>query len=422
MNRRLFVRSAAAGALGFPLLKNLGRLWTPDTMDEIRQGQSLDEESFWLMVRQHFMICDGIYMNNGTVGSVPRPVFDAMVEHMRGVEEVFHDQGFDGKWLKSKVAGFIGASEREVAVTRNTTEGMNFAAHGLDLKKGDEVVTTDQEHVGGLCCWQLRAKRHGIVIKTVPIPMPAEDPAEILNRFDRAITRRTRVLSFSHINFTTGLVMPARELCTLARDRGIVSVVDGAHGPGMLLTDVHGQGCDFYASSSHKWLCAPKGTGILYVRDGILDTTWTTVASGGWDDMSLGAARFDTVGTLNLSLKFGLGRAIEFQEAIGKERIERRVHTLNQYAKEKVSAVPGVRMFSSMKPELSGGTFAFKMDGIENSKIAEILMKTKKIRVRQVNEYDYKFIRISTHIYNSFQEIDTLAEILSGIASGKNQG
>jgi len=392
--RALLKASVAASTFGFPFLGSFRVLARPFSCADVELEKSLGNEDFWRVVRQHFLIKDGFYLNNGTWGCAPRPVFDAVVEHMLGVEEVFHDPGLDMDELRTAVGRFINAKPEEVAITRNTTEGMNFTAHGLPLKRGDEILTTDQEHVGGLCCWQLKAKRNNLKLRQLPIPMPAESADEILNIFNDAISRRTRVISFSHVNFTTGCTMPVKQLCRLARDKGIISVVDGAHPPGMMVVDVRDMGCDFYASSSHKWLCAPKGTGILYLRDEIQDQVWTTIASSGWDDMQLRAARFDTVGTTNRSLKYGLGEAIEFQTTIGKERIQRRVRQLNQYAKEQAAQIPKVKLYTSMKPELSSGAFSFKMDGNTNDEIAEILRREKRIRVRLVNEYDYKLIRI----------------------------
>ena len=162
---------------------------------------------------------------------------------------------------------------------RNATEANSYIANGIDMKPGDEVLMTDQEHPSGEQPWRLKAKRYGIVVKMVTLPKPVKNPAEVLNLFNDAITPRTRVMFFSHITTSTGVVLPAKELSALARSKGILSAVDGAHVPGMMPLNVHDIGCDMYSASPHKWLQAPKGSGFLYVRDEVIDQVWSTVTT-----------------------------------------------------------------------------------------------------------------------------------------------
>ena len=202
--------------------------------------------------------------------------------------------------FRDPLAKFVGANRDEIALLRNATEANSYIANGIDLKQGDEVLMTDQEHPGGEHPFNLRAKRYGIVVKKITLPKPVENPQQVLNLVSEAITPRTRVLFFSHITTYTGVVLPAKELCALARSKGIISAVDGAHVPGMMRLDLHDIGCDLYSSSPHKWLQAPKGSGFLYVRDEMIDRLWNTIATEGWDDPKLRAERFQRIGSSNV--------------------------------------------------------------------------------------------------------------------------
>ena len=185
---------------------------------------------------------------------------------------------------RDPLAAFIGCTRDELALVRNATEANSYIANGIDMKAGDEVLMTDQEHPSGEQPWRLKAKRYGIVVKIVTLPKPVTSPAQVLNLFSDAITPRTRVMFFSHISTSTGVVLPAKELSALARSKGILCAVDGAHVPGMMPLNVHDIGCDMYSASPHKWLQAPKGSGFLYVRDEVIDQVWSTVTTAGWDD------------------------------------------------------------------------------------------------------------------------------------------
>src|SRR3970282_1792948 len=187
------------------------------------------------------------------------------------------------------VADFIGAQLQEIALGRNATEGLNYVANGLDLAPGDEVLTTDEEHPSAINRWLLKAKRYGIVVKQVALPKPPQSKAQILDLFDQARTSRTRVVMASHVTSTTGCVLPARELCAWAKEHGLLSLIDGAHAIGMIPINVKEIGCDFYVSSPHKWLLAPKGCGLLYVRAEGCDRLWATIATRGWDGRQIRA-------------------------------------------------------------------------------------------------------------------------------------
>src|SRR5204862_1664314 len=207
---------------------------------------------------------------------------------------------------------------------RNATEANSYITNGADMKPGDEVLMTDQEHPGGEHPWNLKAKRYGIVVKKITLPRPVKDAVQVLNLFNDAITPRTRVLFFSHITTFSGVVLPAKELAALARTKGILSAVDGAHVVGMMRLNISDIGCDMYSSSPHKWLMAPKGSGFLYVRDEVIDRLWNTIATECWEEPKLRAERFQRIGSSNVPSLWGLQASIDLANKIGMERIEKR--------------------------------------------------------------------------------------------------
>src|SRR3954468_4053227 len=225
-----------------------------------------NKDAFWGAIRKQFVIPeDHIYLNNGTVGSSPLPVLKAVFKSYFDCEKLSWEDperypiwGYE-PWneYRDSLAAFVGATRDEIALVRNATEANSYMANGFDMKPGDEVLMSDQEHPSGEHPWDLKAKRYGIVIKKVTLPRPVRDAAQVLNLFNDAITPRTRILFFSHITTFSGVVLPAKELAALARTKGILSAVDGAHVPGMMRLNVHEIGCDMYSSSPHKWLQAP---------------------------------------------------------------------------------------------------------------------------------------------------------------------
>jgi len=325
IDRRSFLSSALVAGLAFrnDLFAQLQAL-----PSKLRDRSLLDanEDAYWRELRKQFLIpADEIYLNNGTVGSSPAPVLRAVFDGYEACEKLNEADPEDypiwgyASWneFRDPLAEFVGCNRDEIALLRNATEANSYIANGVDLKPGDEVLMTDQEHPGGEQPWQLRAKRYGIVVRKVTLPKPVENAAQAVNLFNDAITPRTRVLFFSHISTVTGVVLPAKEICALARGKGIISAVDGAHVPGMMRLDLHDLGCDMYSSSPHKWLQAPKGSGFLYVRDEMIDRLWNTIATEGWDEPKLRAERFQRIGVRMCRHCGDCGRRFSWQTRLG---------------------------------------------------------------------------------------------------------
>ena len=370
-----------------------------------------DEEAYWSEVRKLFLIPEHeVYLNNGTVGSSPAPVLRAVFEGYRDSEQLAEGDPEDypiwgyAAWnqYRDPLAEFIGCKREELALLRNATEANSYIANGIDLKAGDEVVITDQEHPGGEHPWNLRAKRYSVVVKRVRLPKPVPDAATVLTLFNDAITPRTRVFFFSHITTVTGVVLPAKELSALARSKGILSAVDGAHVPGMMRLNVHELGCDMYSASPHKWLQSPKGSGFLYIRDEVIDRVWNTIATEGWDDTKIRAERFQRIGSSNVPQLCGLKASIEFANSIGMDRIEKRHRKMADYILKEMLA-RDAKSWTSPDGAMRCGIATVNIAPYKMPEPENWLWKEKKVRVR--GGLPSK-IRLSTPYYLRKKDID----------------
>jgi selenocysteine lyase/cysteine desulfurase len=349
-------------------------------------------------------------LNNGTVGSSPAPVLRAIFDGYNETEKMAQSDPEDypiwgyGAWneFRDPLAAFIGCKRDEIALVRNATEANSYIANGLDMKPGDEVLMTDQEHPGGEHPWNLRAKRYGIVVKKVALPKPVSNAATVLNLINDAITPRTRVLFFSHITTATGVVLPAKDLCALARTKGIISAVDGAHVIGMMALNVHDLGCDMYTSSPHKWLMAPKGTGFLYVRDEMIDGLWNTIVTAGWDEPKLRAERFQRIGSSNVPSLWGMRAAVKLANDIGMERIERRHQKMADYIHDEM-VKRGAESWTSPDVALRCAIASVNVPPTQIMELETWMWQNKKIRIRGGAPSK---IRLSTPYYLLRKDVD----------------
>jgi len=378
-----------------------------------------DAEAYWAQLRKQWIFRPGfLYLNNGTVGSSPLPIVRAYIESILHEEQMENEDtelyplwGY-GYWenYRAPVAKFIGANLDEIALVRNATEGLNYVANGLDLRPGDEVIYTDEEHGSGKSPWLLKQKRYGVVVREVTLPKPPATKQQILDLFAAARTPRTRVVMASHITTMTGCVLPVEEICAWARQNNLLSFIDGAHVIGQFPLNMHDIGCDFYITTPHKWLLSPKGIGVLYVREGASDQLWGTVVTGGWDDYKSHAARLMQFGSTSVCILAGLMAAIEFWNTLGPSRIERRIRELHAYAKKRMGALPGAVLQSAPGEEFTAGLLAVDFPGFDRLKFEHWVYKEHQIRCRGTSDTR---LRISTHIYHNRADLDRFVDLLA---------
>jgi selenocysteine lyase/cysteine desulfurase len=383
-----------------------------------------DDDDYWHSIRAMFPLSkDLIYLNNGTFGPSPYPVIEAVKVGMMENDT----NGQYGNWdtAVTKIARFVGVNEEEIALTHNVTDGINIGCWGVPLQKGDEVILTTHEHMGNAMPWLNRQKQHGIVVKTYT---PANTAAETLNRINDLMTKRTKVIATPHIPCTQGQILPIKEICTLARDKAVYSIIDGAHGAGMVHLNLHEIGCDTYASCSHKWMLGPKGTGFLYVRREFQEVLKPyTIGAGGddgnWDLLSNPAKTGNYApnahryygGTQSNGLYNGMAAAIDFLEWIGTDNVYRRIKRLGKYTQDNLVALGDrIEMLTPTEDISRSGVIGFRVQGVDFQKIFNTCMENK-IRIRAVPENKLNSLRVSTHIYNSRNDVDKFIDVLKTI-------
>jgi isopenicillin-N epimerase len=333
--------------------------------------------------------------------------------------------------MATSFANFVGCGPEEIVFTRGTGEALATAAFGLDLNAGDEVLTTNREHPAALSPWLLLARRRGIVVKQIELPAPMNGAEQALGLFAGAVTERTKVLAFSHVQYADGTVLPVTELCQFARQRNLISVVDGAQALGMLDFRLRDLGCDFYGTSFHKWLGGSNGTGMLYVRREMLDRVWPTQPRGidasppvftptqsiGHTGVPAALHKLGNIVPLAWAPLRGAEVALEFQQQVLRSRIESRIRELAIYARLRLQQLPGVDLLTPNGPGLWGGILAFHVPGRMAADITVGLVKGHRVFAREMQWPGKKegAVRISLHAFNTHDEVDRMFQGLQQV-------
>jgi selenocysteine lyase/cysteine desulfurase len=424
-SRRRFLQQCLAGAAAAAAGSTACR--QPDSGSEAAPfaeawGSAASELERWRSVRDQFLLEPGyVYLNTGGLGPSPRPVIAAFDKAWRELERRCESGHGLRDEVRDRACEFLACRESELAFTRNATEGMNLVARGLELRDGDEVVMTTHEHPGGAMPWFAVREETPIEIRTVE---PGSGGDDSLQRLRDALTTRTRVVMVSHITCTTGLVMPVREISDICRELGIVCVIDGAQAIGQIPVDLQTLGCDFYVASGHKWLLGPKGTGVLYVRDEQLDH-WNPPFAGAYADsrFDLAAGVFERLrpasaseyGTRNTPLVLGLGAAFDFLTTIGMETVAARGAQLARRLREGLSALDGVEVLTPAEAAAAILTLRLPAAGGDPWEWVNRLRREHGFRLRPVGEAGLAAVRASTHVFNSEEEVDRLADVLGSL-------
>lgn len=353
-----------------------------------------------------------VHLQTGGVGAMPKPVFDATVAAMRDVEadparETYGPGMAEFNKVRAKVAALINAEVEDIVLTTSATQGMFMLAQGLHFTHGDHVLTTDHEHPGGRLGWDWAARRYGIEVDAIPIVPDETDPQAIVERFADRILPRTRIISISHALYTTGVKLPVAELCALAREHGCLAIVDGAQGPGAMPVDVKALGCHAYASSGHKWLLGPKGTGFLYVSPEL---------NGMLDALPLADGRIpgsNSTGIVNIAGLRGMAAAVDYIEALGPEWIAAHNAALRRELYDELSCLTQVTIPAPPDGPLTSANLAFCLpDGVDLEAVRRNLVMKHKIYIRTVHLSGFDGLRASLHAYNGSEDIARLVTAL----------
>lgn len=427
-SRRSFLRSLAAAAAAAPVA---GRLEAAEaafsgTLGRLRAPGALDPA----LLRGRYMLGDGVtYLNHASIGTVPRAVHDAHREYLEVCETnpwlYMWGPGWDEAvtGVRGKCAALAGADPGEVAITHNTTEGFNLLAQGLALEPGDEVLFSSLNHAGASVCWEHQAERRGLRVRRFDFPVteaPGLGPADVVAVHEEALTERTRVLVFPHVDNVVGVRHPLEPLARMAHERGVEQVlVDGAQTAGMMPLELSGSGVDAYASSPHKWIQSPKGLGLLYLRRRLqerLRPMWVTWGQESW----AGTVRvFEDYGTRNLPEVLAMGDALDFQEALGAARKVERYRALRAELAERVEASPALTWNSPRSWDAGSAVLSVGVEGTAAGRVAEALRRDHGVVVRPFESHGLNALRVSP---NAITTSDELERLVRGVETAVSRG
>jgi isopenicillin-N epimerase len=427
LSRRSVLRLAGAAAGAAFAVKRYG-------IEEIAAqtaaavGRSPEElaadESYWREIQFAFSLDRTlINLNNGNQCPAPTVVHEACKRYMdiSNQAPAYHRALIERniETARRRLAAEFGADPEEIAITRNASESLQVAQNGLDLEAGDEVITTEQDYGRMLTTWDQRARRDRIKVTRLDFPCPTTQ-ADLVERFEKAITPRTRVLHFCHITNQSGQLFPVKELSRMARQRGITTIVDGAHALGHFPFKLSDLEMDYYGVSLHKWLLAPLGTGLLYVRRDRIASTWPLQAAPERSDKDV--RKFEEIGTSPAATKAAINEAVAFQQAIGIERKAARLRYLTLRWANELRKNPRIKLHSSLEPGQTWGLAVVSIDGIDSNKLVPYLWDKYRIVITTVGHENvrtpslsYRGLRVTPNIYTPLEEIDTFIGAMQGV-------
>ncbi len=389
------------------------------------------EERWWQGIRHQFLLAPGeIYLNTGSWGSQPRPVFERLTREMLELEgsptarrAVLRERVAASR---QRLAAFLGAEAEDLAFTVNVTVAVNMAVHGLDWRPGDEILASDQEYGAIDNALHHASRRCGVVVRRAALPATPSSPEEIVAAFEAAFSERTRLVLSSHVTTRTGVIMPIKRLAALAHGRGALIAVDGAHAPGMIPLDLADLGADFYAGNCHKWLCAPKGTGFLHTRPEVQQQLHHLIVSWGYSQQGPGRGAggrptindgpymwgLENWGTMELACFVAVAEAVDFQERIGRQRIAARDRLLAAHARTRMAETGWAELLTPASEELSCAISTFRLSGFGSIDLRRVLHERYRISTPVAVRDGHHQQRVSTHICNGFDDIDRLMDAL----------
>jgi isopenicillin-N epimerase len=419
-NRRAFLRlggAIPAAALAFKAA-SLERVLEASAAASDRSPEDVaSDEFYWRDIQEAFTLDrELINLNNGNTCPSPRVVHEAVKRYldMANMLPVTYNNGIGRNFqtIRRRMAAEFGATEDTLAFTRNASESLQIAQNGLDLKPGDEVITTEQDYPRMLTTWDQRARRDGIKVTRLNFSVPTTQE-DLYTRFEKAITPRTKVFHFCHITNLTGQLFPVQRLSRLARSRGILTIVDGAHALAHFPFKLSDLECDYYGVSLHKWLLAPIGNGLLYVRKERIAKTWPLQAAPERQDNDI--RKFEAIGTAPQAIRAGVAEALAFHQAVGADRKAARLRYLTMRWANRLKDNSRVKLHSSLESGQTWGLACVGIDGMSPADLTAFMFNKYRIvtvaidRRSQNLDLDYAGIRVTPNIYTTLEEIDTFA-------------
>jgi selenocysteine lyase/cysteine desulfurase len=378
------------------------------------------DEDYWAVIQNSFTVTRGIVnLNNGGVSPSPRIVTEALVRYIWQQEDataytMWQILEPQSETIRTGLAEMFDCDREEIAITRGASESLEILLMGMNLKPGDEILTTTQDYPRMLTTLRQRELREGLVLKLVKIPIPPKDVGEITAAFERGITNRTKVILISHQVNITGQITPVKAVCELARSRGIETIVDGAHSFAQFDFTQKDLGCDYFGTSLHKWLYAPKGTGLLYVKRDKIEKLWPLMAAESKQAKDI--RKFEEVGTHSAAPRLAIGEAMLFHNSIGGKRKEARLRYLSRYWMNRLKEVPKVRFNTSFDPNQSCAIANVEIVGTDPSAIGTYLFNKHRIFTTPIVHEEFKGIRITPNVYTTLGELDRFCNLMEQIA------
>jgi selenocysteine lyase/cysteine desulfurase len=423
-NRRSFFRKSAAlgmGAFGIDSLFNQLHAEHFSNAEKYWKADSNDNEDYWSVIQDAYTASKSeiIILNNGGVSPSPLAVQEALEKYNRAAAQGpsyymwrIMDKGREP--LRQRLAKLAGCDAEEIAINRNATEALNTVIFGLPLQKGDEIIGTIQDYPNMIQAWKQRQMRDGLVYKQLSFDFPIENDEQIVKAFADAVTPNTKIIHVTHIINWVGQIMPVKKICQMAHSKGIEVVVDGAHTFGLLDYKIPDLDCDYFGTSLHKFLSAPVGSGMMWIKKDKIEKIWPLLCNS--QPKSADIRKFETLGTRSFPIEQAIGEAINFQEGIGSKRKQERVHFLKKYWAEKAAQIPGVKIHTSLKPEFSCAIAGVSVDGMKPEEVDAKLMKDHKIHTVGINWENIHCVRVTPHVYTKLTDLDKLVGALEKIA------
>jgi selenocysteine lyase/cysteine desulfurase len=408
-SRRLFIKSGLVG-LSTPLLSKSFDL----KLDKVEPPLSTSDKD-WKSIRSHFIIDKNIsYMNNASLGMPPLSVVQSINKGYQSIsKEPLHGkhdlQNHISEFVIPQLANTFGVGSKEIVLTRNASEALDIQAHSINLERGDEILISSQEHPSGLRPWLVRQKNDGIKLKKVFIPSPLISVSDTLSRISDAITSKTKAISFCHVT-RGGHLYPVKEIVKMAKNRNLLTLIDGAQAAGQFPINLKEIGCDAYSVSLHKWILAPAGTGFLYINNEAKERVTSPFVHENEPELS----GFNPPGTKDFPVRAAIGTALDYINSIGLLKIEKRCRSLSNYLKAGLSQIDSITILSSPKDHLSApGSTIFEKKGLDAFESVPMMENLISTHIDEHVRDGHNAIRVSTHIYNTKQQIDRLLEALS---------